>query len=104
MPGNTVYVGRGSKWGNPFKIGDKLSEVDPEFLTIALLSKEESDAGEITRDIAIDLFQDWIYYSQDSEAIWMRENIKLLKGKSLACWCAAGENCHADYLLKIANV
>jgi hypothetical protein len=27
MPENTVYVGRGSKWGNPFSIGKKVVEI-----------------------------------------------------------------------------
>ena len=26
-----------------------------------------------------------------------------LRGKNLSCWCEAGQSCHADILLEIAN-
>ncbi len=26
-----------------------------------------------------------------------------LRGKNLACWCKAGQSCHGDILLEIAN-
>lgn len=31
------------------------------------------------------------------------EVITQLRGKNLACWCKAGEPCHADVLLELAN-
>lgn len=33
----------------------------------------------------------------------IKDNIGMLKGKNLACWCKPGAPCHADVLLKMAN-
>lgn len=95
MPENTIFVGRPTKWGNPFKIGDTLKG-------------EEIGCSNAT---PIELKQRWqvvlayeFYLSNDVGD----KNLKLLakqelKGKNLACWCKEGEECHADILLKIAN-
>ena len=86
MPPNTIYVGRNSKWSNPYRVG----EIGP--------------GGNIPNDIkkCVDLFD---------LHVWRREKeIKEeLKGKNLACWCPLKDKngnrvpCHADILLKIAN-
>lgn len=74
MPENTVYVGRPTYWGNPFKIG--VDGDDKE-----CIRKFEVTMGEM-----------------------MKQDIrKYLKGKNLACWCKLDQPCHADVLLKIAN-
>jgi hypothetical protein len=73
MPPNTVYVGRGSLWGNPFTVAEhgRLG---------AIAKYREMLAGrghlKLTRDLA---------------------------GKNLACWCREDEPCHADVLLEFAN-
>lgn len=33
----------------------------------------------------------------------LAEIVDELRGKNLACWCAAGQPCHADVLLELAN-
>lgn len=73
MPPNTVYVGRGSRWGNPYRvgtclIGDHASAVIAFKANLPLHFKCEE-----------------------------------LRGKNLACWCRLDQPCHADVLLKIAN-
>ena len=80
MPENTIYVGRPTKWGNPFKIGEVWADTYPPVET---------------NQEAIDLFQ---HYTLPKIA-----TIKDLKGKNLACWCPLDKPCHADILLKIAN-
>lgn len=74
MPENTVYVGRGTYWGNMYKVG-----IDGD--AAECVKKYESTLAEM--------------FKQD-----VREH---LKGKNLACFCKLGEPCHADVLLKIAN-
>ena len=74
MPDNTVYVGRGSKWGNPFTI-------EP-----GVMSREESIA----------------HYRTYAEG-FTAEELNELRGKNLACWCKEGLPCHADVLLELAN-
>ncbi len=77
-----VYVGRPSKWGNPFEIGDN----------------HPIEARPITRDEAVDLYRTYII-AQMSEGI---RNPRDLQDKDLVCWCAP-KACHADILLELAN-
>jgi hypothetical protein len=93
MPEDTVYVGRGADWGNPYRIGDPVSIYTPSVIT------EGTDylyAPVITREIAVLLFQVWISDRLESQ---IRSE---LAGKDLACWCPLGEPCHVDVLLRIA--
>lgn len=70
-----VYIGRPSKFGNPFIIGKH---------------------G--TRDAVIMKYRRWL--ERNPEIV---EAAKLeLKGKVLGCWCAPNK-CHGDVLLEIAN-
>lgn len=76
-PADAVYVGRPTKWGNPYAIGvhgDRLQVIEK--------------------------------YRQRLEAMdpaLRREWLQPLVGKDLVCWCAP-LTCHADILLEIANV
>ena len=84
MPPNTVNVGRPSKYGNSFKVGDNdLMEVRP-----------------MTAEDAKKYFE-WALDYAPKEMLdeWIAE----LRGKDLACWCALDAACHADVLLKLAN-
>jgi predicted amidohydrolase len=69
-----VYVGRPSKWGNPFVIGP-----------------------DGTRDDVIAKYRGWIV-RQPALIGALHE----LRGKHLVCWCAP-ERCHADVLIELAN-
>lgn len=75
VPDGAIYVGRPTKWGNPFRIDT------------------EADREEV-----IDRYLRWIRYRTD-----LREQAREeLAGKDLVCWCAP-QACHADILMKIAN-
>jgi hypothetical protein len=78
MPPNTVYVGRPTRWGNPFTI------------------KEVGDA-----QAAVDMFRGAIRTLHAT--LGFGELRRELRGKNLACWCKLSEPCHADVLLEIAN-
>ena len=73
MPEGAVYVGRGSKWGNPYRVGTCLI----------------ADA-----QAAVDAFRANLPLSLDTSE---------LRGKDLACWCPLSAACHADTLLELAN-
>lgn len=81
LPPDTVYVGRGSKWGNPFPLGHQ-----------AYLGKEW----------ARDAYGQWLTSTHKGMTL-LREHLHELRGKDLACWCKPGEPCHADLLLALAN-
>lgn len=79
MPPNTVYVGRPSKWGNPFFVGN--------------------DLGTESVESGIESYKQYIM----AAAALGHVNFSELKGKNLACWCKAGDPCHADFLIEKAN-
>ena len=91
MPENTVYVGRGSEWGNPFVVGKGF--VRPTM---------EPGGGEKTGLVtdaadAVRLYRRFL-------TLGTRVGARIeLRGKNLACWCPLDQPCHADVLLKIAN-
>ena len=88
MPPKTVYVGRPTKWGNPWPVTPP--------------SKRSNSVGEkYYFDQAVGAFNFWI---EDEEQVELRADIRQeLKGKDLACWCSEDMPCHADVLLQIAN-
>lgn len=81
MPPNTVYVGRPSKWGNPYKVGSGYG-------SYWTYSKFQAKA----------LYRQFVNVGYFRKAI-----VRELRGKNLTCWCPIGEPCHADVLLQIAN-
>jgi len=74
IPKGAVYVGRPTKWGNPFTIG------------------KDGD-----RDAVITAYMAWF-----SLNVKLQSCLDELKGKDLVCWCAPLP-CHADVLLELAN-
>jgi Domain of unknown function (DUF4326) len=77
-----VYIGRPSKWGNPFS----------HLENSAALFKTG------TREEAIQKYKEWILSSPKLVEEVRRE----LKGKVLGCWCHPLP-CHGDVLAEIAN-
>ena len=90
MPENTVYVGRGSKWGNPYyNKSDCLVLKLPNGMESLIMAVKASNAE------LVKLFE--------KNCKPENEDLSELKGKNLACWCKPDEICHADVLLKLAN-
>ena len=77
MPPNTVYVGRPTKWGNPY-----IAENPGEFAEV------------------IENYQAWMDVLISRE---LNHDFAELRGKNLVCWCPLNRPCHADILLKLAN-
>lgn len=75
IPSEAVYVGRPSKWGNPFVIGK-----------------------DGTREEVIDRYERWLLL--ESRLVG---DLEELRGRDLVCWCAP-EPCHADVLMELANM
>lgn len=68
-----VYIGRPSKWGNPFAIG-------PD-----------------SRAVVIEKYRAWIVTQPELMAA-----LDELRGKTLGCWCSP-QACHGDVLVELAN-
>jgi len=92
MPENTVYVGRPTKWGNPFNT----KEAKEHWHTC-------DSCEDMCNDCAVSLYRTWLEGGHWSSIISVLKNIPELKGKDLACWCRLDQPCHADILLEIAN-
>lgn len=96
MPEGAVYVGRGSRWGNPYRVEqDKPS--GHWFCHGPGISPLTHPCGneEGARLEAVNRFR--------THAKRTGLNCEELRGKTLACWCRESQPCHADVLLKMAN-
>jgi hypothetical protein len=72
-----IYIGRGSKWGNPFRIKDYSSKAE--------------------RDKVCDQYEEYLMGKPELLAdIWE------LDGKTLGCYCKP-LRCHGDLLAELAN-
>jgi predicted glycosyltransferase involved in capsule biosynthesis len=69
-----VYIGRGSKWGNPFMIGK-----------------------DGTREEVIKKFKDYLLSNTK-----LMEDLEELRGKTLGCFCSP-KPCHGHVLAVMAN-
>ena len=94
MPVNTIYIGRGSKWGNPF-IGSKAFYYFKRWLSSGHIYRDEVDM------LPIGLFHKSRPSLEDRRIII--RDISELKGKDVACWCKEDDPCHGDVLLELAN-
>ena len=74
VPAGAVYIGRGSKWGNPFRIG-------PDGDRSAVIAKYER----------------WL-----ADQHQLLRALDELRGRDLVCWCAP-RACHGDIIRHIAD-
>lgn len=78
LPEGTVFVGRPSRWGNPYRLG------------------KEADS----RERVVEMYREMLDRLPPEELSALLEP---LKGRDLACWCPEDAPCHADVLLNRAN-
>ena len=104
MPDGAVYVGRPTKWGNPFAIGDIIDRIHyspvGNGLRGVLVVQVDSVAD------AAEAYRRWINGIPTlTEAVrpQIAEIQAALVGRDLCCWCPEGSPCHADVLLELAN-
>jgi len=96
-PENTVYVGRPTKWGNPFKvIGEKNIWFVVEENDAPICSFETEKEA---LDCCVELYREYISHQHNLGIV----NVFDLKGKNLSCWCPPNKPCHVDVLLSFLN-
>lgn len=81
--GYDVYVGRPSKWGNPYS-----HRADKSTLATHRVA---------TRTEAIAKYEEWLKAQPH-----LMSALPELRGKVLGCWCEP-EACHGDVLVRLAN-
>lgn len=83
-----VYIGRPSKWGNPFII-----------LENRIYFKRCVDTSKIlTREEAINKYREWIVTQKH-----LMNSLDEIRGKILGCWCKP-KACHGDVLVELCNL
>lgn len=93
MPEGAVYVGRPSRWGNPFEAGTLGQQGAVDAFAVHIAAYFGWDDREVRR-----AFHPWPVQSRSFDN-W----IAPLRGRDLACWCPLDQPCHADVLLELAN-
>lgn len=91
MPAHTKYVGRGSLYGNPFRVARSARELE-EGGELVVASAAE----------AVARYREWIERSREGRFVASCA-ARNLWGLDLACWCKLDQPCHADVLLELAN-
>lgn len=107
MPPGTVYVGRGSPWGNRFRVGVDGTPAE-------CVRKYAQDKLPYTHHGPRNGMGDFLL----SQAV-LEEMERQLKGRNVACWCGLCERhkdgkplgvacqdcetCHGDWLLDVVN-
>lgn len=87
VPEGALFIARPGKWGNPHRVGPAPCR------TCGDAVHDRGEAIALYRD---DLLNGRLPYSVAD----VREK---MAGRDLACWCAEGEACHGDELLRIAS-
>jgi len=121
MPEGAVYVGRPSKWGNPYRFDGGASEIvmhdDGRSWCVSnagshqLVVKDGALAYHVPEGSAYHAIV--AMYRDDLTAgtlsidggfpLSVDDARHELAGRDLACWCPLDQPCHADVLLEIAN-
>jgi len=87
MPPGARYIGRPSRWGNPFRVG--------------------AANGSAARCKA--LYRHYMRQLREDDPDRYRALLEPLRGKDLACWCALTDDdgnpvpCHGDVLLQLVG-
>lgn len=99
-PYNTIYVGRPTKWGNPFKVvkdGRLFFVIDEQDNYWGDVRGYESKSEAAAK--AVECYSGWVEGKIGLKILDPSE----LKGKHLSCFCSTDHPCHADLLIEIAN-
>lgn len=103
MPKNAKYVGRPTKWGNPFRL------TPDGFIECYSTNRKlihpwvmcGYSGGFETKDI-VELYGKWLDGELKAIAPYLPTPPRLeeLKGKDLACFCPLSSPCHVDVILE----
>ena len=78
-----IYIGRGSKWGNPF------SHLNGTLAKYKVKSRNES----------IECYKNWILFGDGK---YLLDELDELDNKVLGCFCKP-KKCHGDILIELIN-
>jgi hypothetical protein len=104
-PPGTVYVGRPSRFGNPFRVGVWGTAQECVDAYRRWMDPHPTPENTTWRNSLYDDPRFDHHYKPYWGFLLMAAHVitNHLRGKNLSCWCKIGEPCHADILLEIAN-
>ena len=87
-----IYIGRGSKWGNPYKIGATQQD------------STKSSSHKMTRKESIERYKQYLLNGtgRNFNGETLLDQLHELKGKVLGCYCKPLA-CHGDILAELAD-
>ena len=112
MPEGAIYVGRPTKWGNPWAITEP--DATEDFWVVEATQPKGDfvvrvswlwdgplyfDSPEGAVAFAVAMYRAWVILL----VVHGDVDLSDLRGKDLADWCALDQPCHADVLLELAN-
>jgi hypothetical protein len=106
MPEGAVYVGRPTKFGNPWSVEGYFDAGYSGSTDDAVAACLENYRAWMTRSVSswsgdiptgpLKALGRPMVYNEPPD-------VSELRGKDLACWCPLDQQCHADVLLELAN-
>lgn len=121
-PEGAVYVGRPTRWGNPFRAykcsccgyWDVRDDNDATYLVNHAMTRlPEVRANPNTWTTRDEAIRKAVALYYDDATYWLggwqvtrpdlAAALPTLRGRDLACWCPLDQPCHADVLLELAN-
>jgi hypothetical protein len=113
MSPGTFYVGRGTVWGNPFRIGEHwrhgASRIETGNIAFNTQLLKAFGDRKLTREDCVLAYRILLDYAGLPRRGEYWPEPADLRGKTLACWCPLNNPdgsacpCHADVLLERAN-
>lgn len=94
MPEGAIYVGRPTRWGNPYRIG---------LVACGCRSAGECTHNTLRVETAAEALAGYRAWVEAWAPRNRRQLIEALRGHDLACWCRLDQPCHASVLLELAN-
>lgn len=120
MPEGAIYVGRPSRWGNPYRVGEIVVQPYSSITPFAdwragCFAPARSSLPRTEDRVALDgsaYQRRWFVVQDAAMAVCLfRElsefecwDLSSLRGHDLVCWCPLDQPCHADVLLDLANL
>lgn len=104
MPQGAIYVGRPSKWGNPFVVHSDRMQNGQRYPMDARLAVASFRSMLAKEGAWFPVPLPWPQGKIPACEPTTIEDVKReLRGRDLACWCGLDQPCHASVLLEIAN-
>jgi hypothetical protein len=95
MPVGAIYVGRPTRWGNPFIVSS--------LAAMEAYADWRKNVDLWTKWPCVDAATAIEAYREMKARYFTAAELTALRGKDLACFCRLDQPCHADVLLELAN-